>query len=281
MKLGLVLSGGGARGLAHIGVLRALEESGIHPDIITGASMGGIVGALYALNINATALQSMLTDLNFDELLEARNFFYSQKANKILNSVIQQTALIPLFTKLGFDSGRKIRKVFKELTHDKEFKDLKIPFACVAVDLITERLITLNSGKLYEAMYATGAIPPYLEPLEKDGMFLADGGILSNAPVDAAKEMGADKVIVVDVNPLQTFRRKENYKNAFDIILRVLDTTLDALYIDDLAKADYLIQIPLNFDIFEFDKKDEIVKIGYMVGKESILAKNLKSLKSK
>jgi NTE family protein len=281
MKLGLVLSGGGARGLAHIGVLRALEESGIHPDIITGASMGGIVGALYALNINTTELQSMLTDLNFDELLEVRNFFYSQKANKILNSVIQQTALIPLFTKLGFDSGRKIRKVFKELTHDKEFKDLKIPFACVAVDLITERLITLNSGKLYEAMYATGAIPPYLEPLEKDGMLLADGGILSNAPVDAAKEMGADKVIVVDVNPLQIFRRKENYKNAFDIILRVLDTTLDALYIDDLAKADYLIQIPLNFDIFEFDKKDEIVKIGYMVGKESILAKNLKSLKSK
>jgi NTE family protein len=112
-------------------------------------------------------------------------------------------------------------------------------------------------------------------------MLLADGGILSNAPVDAAKEMGADKVIVVDVNPLQTFRRKENYKNAFDIILRVLDTTLDALYIDDLAKADYLIQIPLNFDIFEFDKKDEIVKIGYMVGKESILAKNLNSLKSK
>ncbi|BAL81468.1 patatin-like phospholipase family protein [Caldisericum exile] len=279
MKLGLVLSGGGARGLAHIGVLKAFEENGIHPDIITGASMGGIIGALYSLGISANKLAEMLSGLNFDELLEVRNFFYSQKTNKILNTVIQQTAFIPLFTKLGFDSGRKIRKAFKEITHDKEFKDLKIPFACVAVDLITERLITLNSGKLYEAMYATGAIPPYLEPLEKEGMLLADGGILSNAPVDVAKEMGADKVIVVDVNPMQTFRKKENFKNAFDIILRVLDTTLDALYIDDLAKADYLIQIPLNFDIFEFEKKDEIVNIGYTIGRESILSKNLKSLK--
>ncbi|MGB9856109.1 MAG: patatin-like phospholipase family protein [Caldisericum exile] len=276
MKLGLVLSGGGARGLAHIGVLKALEEIGIHPDVITGASMGGIIGAMYSLGIEAKDLENMLSKLDFNELLEIRSFFYSQKENKILNTVVQQTSLIPLFTKLGFDSGRKIRKVFKDITQDKEFKDLKIPFSCVAVDLITERLITLNSGKLYEAMYATGAIPPYLEPLEKDGMLLADGGILSNAPVDVAKEMGAEKVILVDVNTLQTFRRKENFKNAFDIILRVLDITLDTLYIDELAKADYLIQIPLNFDIFDFDKKEEIIKIGYTIGKESLLAKGLK-----
>ncbi|MGB9770013.1 MAG: patatin-like phospholipase family protein [Caldisericum sp.] len=276
MKLGLVLSGGGARGLAHIGVLKALEEIGIHPDVITGASMGGIIGAMYSLGIEAKDLENMLSKLDFNELLEIRSFFYSQKENKILNTVVQQTSLIPLFTKLGFDSGRKIRKVFKDITQDKEFKDLKIPFSCVAVDLITERLITLNSGKLYEAMYATGAIPPYLEPLEKDGMLLADGGILSNAPVDVAKEMGAEKVILVDVNPLQTFRRKENFRNAFDIILRVLDITLDTLYIDELAKADYLIQIPLNFDIFDFDKKEEIIKIGYTIGKESLLAKGLK-----
>ncbi|MFU2157998.1 patatin-like phospholipase family protein [Caldisericum sp. AR60] len=276
MKLGLVLSGGGARGLAHIGVLKALEEIGIHPDVITGASMGGIIGAMYSLGIEAKDLENMLSKLDFNELLEIRSFFYSQKENKILNTVVQQTSLIPLFTKLGFDSGRKIRKVFKDITQDKEFKDLKIPFSCVAVDLITERLITLNSGKLYEAMYATGAIPPYLEPLEKDGMLLADGGILSNAPVDVAKEMGAEKVILVDVNTLQTFRRKENFRNAFDIILRVLDITLDTLYIDELAKADYLIQIPLNFDIFDFDKKEEIIKIGYTIGKESLLAKGLK-----
>jgi len=278
MKLGVVLSGGGARGLAHIGVLKALEEFNIKPSIITGASMGGIIGALYSYGYSAENLLSLLSKLEFNELLEVRGYFYANKNNKILDTVLKQASLVPLFTRLGFDSGRKIRKVFRDITNNATFSDLKIPFACVAVDLITERLITLNSGKLYEAMYATSAIPPYLEPLSINGMLLSDGGILSNAPVDVAKELGADTVLVVDVNPLQTFKRRENFKNGFDIILRALETTLDTLYIDDLAKADYLIQIPLPFDVFDFDKKDEIVSIGYKVAKENIIAKNLQSL---
>ncbi len=279
MKLGLVLSGGGARGLAHVGVLKAFEEFGIKPDIITGASMGGIIGALYSFGYSADDLINLLEKLNIYEVLESKGMlFLERKNNKVLNSVLKEAALIPLFTRQGLDSGRKIRTVFRDLTEGKDFSSLKIPFGCVTVDLITEKLVPLTQGKLYEAMYATGAIPPYLEPLSINGMLLADGGILNNAPVDLAREMGANVVIVIDVNFLQTFKIKENFKNAFDVILRVLDITLDTLYIDDLAKADYIIHVPLNNDIFDFESKNEIVEKGYQIAKENIISKNLTKL---
>ncbi|MEF3245474.1 MAG: patatin-like phospholipase family protein [Caldisericaceae bacterium] len=279
MKIGLVLSGGGARGLAHVGVLKAFEEFGIKPHIITGASMGGIIGALYAFGYSANDLKNLLEKLNIYEVLESKGMlFLERKNNKVLNTVLKEAAFIPLFTRQGLDSGRKIRKVFRDLTEGKDFSSLKIPFACVAVDLITEKLVPLTQGKLYEVMYATGAIPPYLEPLSLNGMLLADGGILNNAPVDLAREMGANVVIVIDVNFLQTFKIKENFRNAFDVILRVLDITLDTLYIDDLAKADYIIHIPLTNDIFDFESKNEIVEKGYQIAKENIISKNLPKL---
>ncbi len=270
-KIGIVLSGGGARGLAHIGLLKAFEEEKIKPYAIAGASMGGIVGALYALGYDSYELQNFLKEFEFDKMLETRSPFYNMsRGNRIINTLLMQTALLPLFTKLGLDSGRKIRKTFKEITQDKEFKDLRIPFACVSVDLKTGRKVVLKEGKLCKAMYATGAIPPYLEPLSVNDMLLADGGILSNVPIEAARELGADFIIAVDVNPVQTNRRKEKFSNAFDIILRTLDITLDALYVEELKKCDFLLQIPLDYDIFDFSFKDEIVEIGYSTTKRQI-----------
>lgn len=267
-KIGIVLSGGGARGLAHIGLLKVLEENGIIPYAVAGASMGGIIGALYALGYNAGELQNFLKEFEFDKMLETRSPFYNlSRNNSIINTLIMQTSLIHLFTKMGLDSGRKIKKIFKEVTQDKDFKDLKVPFACVSVDLKTGKKVILKEGKLYKAMYATGAIPPYLEPLSVNDMLLADGGILSNAPVEAVRELGADFVILVDVNPVQTNERKEKFSNAFDIILRTLDITLDALYVEELKKCDFLLQIPLDYGIFDFSSKDEIVKIGYSIAK--------------
>lgn len=274
MKFGLVLSGGGARGLAHIGVLRALEEEGITPDIITGTSMGGMIGAPYALGYDAKTISDFIMKINPNNFMEGNNLSEFQRFTKVITAVEQS---MKLFTKLGFDTGEKLRKAFKEATLNKDFDELKIPFACTAVDLITGRVIVLNKGKLYEAMYATGAIAPFFEPYKKDGMLLMDGGLVDNAPVDVARDMGADKVLVVDVNPLQTLVKKEKFKNAFDVGLRALEIAMDTLYLERLAQADFLIQIPLKYDTLDFSNMEEVMKIGYQVAKESIASKDLKN----
>ncbi|MGC9125380.1 MAG: patatin-like phospholipase family protein [Caldisericaceae bacterium] len=209
-KVGLVLSGGGARGIAHIGVLKVLEKEGLFPDIIVGASMGTIIGGLYAANNSPSQMGDFLKTFSFSNVLDKASPLYglSLKAverNKMLRSLMMQIAMTSLFVRKGFDSGRKIRGVLKEMTKGACFKDLRVPFACVSVDLRTGRRIVFNEGKLYKAMYASMAIPPYFEPYDYNGMLLTDGGVLSNAPVDVAYSMGADRVVVVDVNKSQTF----------------------------------------------------------------------------
>jgi len=274
MKFGLVLSGGGARGLAHIGVLKALEENGITPDIITGTSMGGMIGAPYALGYDAKTISDFVMKINPNNFMEGNNLSEFQRFTKVFNVVEQG---VKLFTKLGFDSGEKLREAFKEATFNKDFDDLKIPFACTAVDLITGRVVVLNKGKIYEAMYATGAIAPFLEPYKKDGMLLMDGGLIDNAPVDVARDMGADKVLVIDVNPLQTLVKKNKFKNALDLGLRALNIAMDTLYLERLAQADFLIQIPIKCDTLDFSHIEEVIKIGYRIAKENIISKDLKN----
>ena len=274
MKFGLVLSGGGARGLAHIGVLKALEENGITPDIITGTSMGGMIGAPYALGYDAKTISDFVMKINPNNFMEGNNLSEFQRFTKVFNVVEQG---VKLFTKLGFDSGEKLRQAFKEATFNKDFDDLKIPFACTAVDLITGRVVVLNKGKIYEAMYATGAIAPFLEPYKKDGMLLMDGGLIDNAPVDVARDMGADKVLVIDVNPLQTLVKKNKFKNALDLGLRALNIAMDTLYLERLAQADFLIQIPIKCDTLDFSHIEEVIKIGYRIAKEDIISKDLKN----
>ncbi|MBP8612837.1 MAG: patatin-like phospholipase family protein [Candidatus Atribacteria bacterium] len=274
MKFGLVLSGGGARGLAHIGVLKALEENGITPDIITGTSMGGMIGAPYALGYDAKTISDFVMKINPNNFMEGNNLSEFQRFTKVFNVVEQG---VKLFTKLGFDSGEKLRQAFKEATFNKDFDDLKIPFACTAVDLITGRVVVLNKGKIYEAMYATGAIAPFLEPYKKDGMLLMDGGLIDNAPVDVARDMGADKVLVIDVNPLQTLVKKNKFKNALDLGLRALNIAMDTLYLERLAQADFLIQIPIKCDTLDFSHIEEVIKIGYRIAKENIISKDLKN----
>lgn len=263
-KFGLVLSGGGARGLAHIGVIKALEEIGATPSVITGASMGGIIGGLYSMGYSPEEMTRLLGNLDFDRLLDSRAPFASPaRESKHFRNIFMQTSLFGLFTRMSIDSGRKIRVMLRELTGEKDFKDLKIPFACVAVDLISAKKVVLKEGKLYKALYATAAIPPYLEPLEYEGMLLTDGGILSNAPCEVARSMGATKVVAVDVNTRQTLRKKENFRHAFDVILRVLDIALDTIYVEELKKSDFLINVSMDFDIFDFESGQEIVLRGY------------------
>ena len=208
-KVGLVLSGGGAKGVAHIGVLKVLEEAGIPIDYIAGTSMGSIVGGLYAIGYDARCLDSLVRVQNWPFLLSNRVYRYDlpfsekEKDEKYLLSIpMLRSKLIQM--PAGFISGQNIYNLFSELTlgyHDSlSFMNLPIPFSCVAANLVNGEEVILNSGNLPLSMRASMAIPGVFSPVVLDSMMLVDGGIANNYPVDVMREMGADIIIGVDVS---------------------------------------------------------------------------------
>lgn len=210
-QIGLVLSGGGAKGVAHIGVLKVLEEAGIPIDYISGTSMGAIVGGLYAVGYNAHELDSMVRRQDWIFLLTDqiqrpyRSYQSRMKHEKYLLSVpfsdsFEKKVKLPS----GVMCGQSVLNKFSDLTigfHQvTSFDSLPIPFACVAGDLVTGKEVVLKSGSLPLAMRASMAVPGVFSPVYQDSMALIDGGIFNNFPVDVALEMGADITIGVDLS---------------------------------------------------------------------------------
>lgn len=172
-KLGLALSGGGTRGFAHIGVLKAFEEEHIKFDCVAGTSIGSLIGALYCANVS------------IDQMIdEAKRVTRKDVVNRLwINS----------------DSA-KIANVANRLLQDKTFNELSTPFSAVAVDLVDGQEVVLNSGSVPKAVSASCAVPALFKPVEMDGMVLVDGGLLNNMPADVCRAMGAEIVIGVDLN---------------------------------------------------------------------------------
>lgn len=181
--LGIALGGGGARGFAHIGVLKVLEGEGIKPDVLSGTSMGGIIAALYASGMSAREIEEV-----------------ANEAGKLSNMVkLLDDNLSDFDHVFGSDS---IQEYFSGLIKDKtSFEDLIIPLALSSVDLNTGKEVVIQDGSVVEAINATMALPGIVEPVERDGMVLTDGGTLNNVPSDLVKTMGAEKIIAVDVHP--------------------------------------------------------------------------------
>lgn len=202
-KVGLVLSGGGAKGLAHIGVLRAMEKAGLTPDYITGTSMGSIVGALYAIGYTANDIEDIVSTLDWDAVLSNKiplnQITYEEKAYYGRYIAELPVKGINVGLPRGLIEGQKLSDYLSRLTrsaHDiEDFNDLPIPFACVAADIATGESVVLNKGSLPEAIRASMAIPTLFTPVEIDGRLLVDGGLIRNFPVQEVLDMGADIVI--------------------------------------------------------------------------------------
>jgi len=175
-KIGLALGGGGAKGYAHIGVLRALEQLGIYADIITGTSMGGLIGGLYAAGLSVDRIER----------------------------VVRQTGLTVLAARepnhLGMFGKTKLIQVLRNVLGDVTFEQLSRKFAVVAVDLEAETEVILETGDVVEALLATSAFPGLFAPERRDGRYLIDGGALNNIPFDVARRLGADCVIASNVS---------------------------------------------------------------------------------
>lgn len=208
-KVGLVLSGGGAKGVAHIGVLKVLEEAGIPIDYISGTSMGAIVGALYAVGYDAKTLDSLVRVQDWMFLLSDKVYrsnlpFSEKETNEKYLVSFPFSEREKLKMPAGFISGQNIYQLFSELTigyHDSlSFLELPIPFSCVSANMVNGQEVVMNSGKLPLAMRASMAIPGAFAPVILDSMVLVDGGISNNFPVDVAKNMGAEITIGVDLS---------------------------------------------------------------------------------
>jgi NTE family protein len=200
-KIGLTLSSGVALGLAHIGVLKALEEEGIPVDMISGTSIGALVGAWYAKEGDAATLEEIASEINWKE----------EALLVDLNIALMWKGLI---------QGQKIKSLLIQLIGDVEFKDLKIPFAAIATDAQSMEEIVIDEGSVIEALRASISIPAIFTPAKWQGRFLIDGGIVNPMPVDVVRKMGADKVIasntavVTKRNIVHTMQLHEKEKNA-------------------------------------------------------------------
>jgi NTE family protein len=178
ISLALVLGGGGARGMAHLGVIEALEEAGIKFDLIVGCSAGSIVGALYADNPDAKKLKSVLAPLNKWDFLDY-DLFQSQ---------------------YGVGKGTSMSNLLLRNLEVSEFKDLKVPLVVVATDLKNGELVAIDQGPIAPAVRASAAIPGYFEPVELDGRVLVDGAVVNQVPVVVARNYKAELIIAVDIN---------------------------------------------------------------------------------
>lgn len=175
-KVGLVLGGGGSRGIAHVGVLQVLERAQVPIDLIVGTSMGGIVGALFALGITSQELADQLYEVRDTSIIHVKRWSSSARQ-------------------------RMLRDLLAEPLAGKTFADLKVPAVLMTVDMVTGREVALKHGPLLPAVLATAALPAVFPPVAIDGMQLADGGVIDSLAIHVAYEHGADKVIAVDVEP--------------------------------------------------------------------------------
>lgn len=278
-KFGLVLSGGDARSLAEIGVLKTLERHNLIPDVITGTSMGGMIGGFYAAGLKLSQMEKFAMAVVVSKMLDAKSPLTYLEENKLKKARQAKYgkigALLSVLTRQrALDSGRKIEYFFNKTLAEKTFSELDIPFACVAADLVSGKEVVLNSGKLYKAIRATISLPFVFEPFEYNGMLLVDGGIVSNAPVDIARKMGADIVLGVDVNGDIKRREKETFRTPFDTAWRIFGITQNHIYEKELKSCDIVIRTGLDLETLDFSRNEECIKKG-----EEDMEKEIKKLK--
>ncbi|MCL5019232.1 MAG: patatin-like phospholipase family protein, partial [Patescibacteria group bacterium] len=278
-KVGLALSGGGARGFAQIGILKALEEARIPIDMIAGTSIGAVIGGLYAIDYSPAILQQIIEGIEWGRLFSntprRRDLFLSQK---------QENA--PHFFQLRFDgikpyippaisAGQQLSAILNDLhlqsrySYQRNFDDLKFPYRAVATDFISGEQVLLRSGDLSQAMLASMAIPLLFSPMEINGRLLVDGGLVDNFPTDVVREMGAD--IVIGLNTLSPLRTADLIQLPWEQADQVT-SIMQKQYVQKLMQnADILISPDLGNRIStDFSKPAESIEIGYRAAKKSI-----------
>ena len=272
-RVGVVLSGGGAKGMAHIGVLKVLEKAGIPVDIVTGTSIGSIVGGLYAIGYNAHSLDSMVRTQDWTYVITDKEDLRRQSLldRKKLNTYLFNTGVT--FGKRdrgagGLIRGKNLAELFQKLfvgyTDSLDFnKDLKIPFACVATNIMDNSEVVFHSGRLPQAIRASMSIPAAFSPVRLGNMVLVDGGLKNNFPVDVAREMGAEVVIGVTLNGKP--KTAEDITGTMKIVGQIIDVNCVNKYTENKANSDLWMNVdPHGYSTASFTSEaiDSLVRYG-------------------
>lgn len=275
-KIGLVLSGGGAKGFAYIGILKAMEEAGIRPDYITGTSIGSIVGGLYAIGYSPDQLDTIIRSVNWDMIL-SNNVpltYISYEEKEYYNRYLITLPFIngKLSLPSGVIEGQMLSDLLNKLTWPamkyESFDDFPIPFRCVATDVSTGETIVFDKGSLAKALRASMSIPSAFTAVDLDTTLAVDGGILNNFPVNELEKMGADYIIGFNVS--------DNIANAKEIgslsgILTQISMFESLKRMEkDVEKCDFYIKLDLEgYGVSDFGNSKEILAIGDKIGKEN------------
>ena len=278
-KVGVVLSGGGAKGMAHIGVLKVLERAGIPVDIITGTSMGSIIGGLYAIGYNAEALDSIVLMQDWDYLI-------SDKENLRKQNLDDRSKNNRYFFSTGFAFGKRdknagglvkgknlaelFQRVCMGYNDSLDFnKDLCIPFACVATNIVDNTEVDFHSGRLWQCMRASMAIPAVFSPVRMGDMVLVDGGLKNNYPADLAREMGAEVIIGVTVQG--DAKTAEDLSGTLSVIGQIVDVNCKNKVEENLAITDLHMRVNVkgySTGSFTTEAIDSLIRRGEQAGNE-------------
>jgi NTE family protein len=259
-KIGLALSGGAARGIAHIGVLRVLREEGIPINVMAGTSAGAAIGAVYASGQDIDRMAAYALDADWKRMAPL---------------------IDPSFPKTGFIKGRKITSLLSGFVGGNiRFSDLKIPFACVATDIDTGEEVVIKSGLVLEALRASISIPGIFTVVKREGRHLVDGGLTTPVPVNVVRQMGADFIIAVNVNPEFSNRmgkgsqkriKAHKEPNIFQIMMQSIYITTNAVAHHSLENADIVIEPDLsNIGAGDFQKAGELISQGEQAARAAI-----------
>lgn len=268
-KIGLVLSGGGAKGFAHIGVLKVIEDAGVKIDYIGGTSMGAVVGGLYATGYTASQIDSIFQNTNFDELIKdfiprKSKSFYEKRNGESYAIVLPFDKFkvgIPEALSKGLYNFNLLSKLTRNVRHIKDFNQLPTPFICIGTDIETGKQVLLDKGNLAQAMIASAAFPSLFSPIEIDNQLIVDGGVANNYPIDEVRQMGADIIIGVDVQ--DDLLDRTRLKNATKILVQITNLHSIERMKKKTENTDIYISPDIkNYGVISFDKGKEIIHKG-------------------
>ncbi len=244
LKTGIVFSGGGVRGFSYIGVMRALKEAGIEFDMVAGTSIGSLMGALYALDMPIEEMEQYALKVKQSDFTSSKIMFVPSKTERF-------------------------EKMLDEILQDNTFETLKKPLCVVAVDLKTGKEVHITSGNLKKAIAGSCAVPGVFTPVELDDKILVDGLLTNNIPADALREMGADIVVSLDINPTRGYGTDST--KTIDVLKASLRILMVSNAVNGYVHSDYIIKIDLSeFSQLKISNTLELMKRGYVATKKVI-----------
>lgn len=274
-SVGLVMSGGGAKGFAYIGILKVIQEAGLRIDYVAGTSMGSIVAGLYAAGYHPDSIQKIVYDQDWDKVLideiPREDIAYDEKefgSKLILSLPIRQKKLSMMASLYEGQEVDQILNYYLSHVYDiDDFNELNVPFLCIGTDLLTGDAVQLTSGYLPLAIKASMSIPGYFSPTQYDGKYLVDGGVVDNYPVIAVKNKGIDIIIGADV---QSGLKSdiEDLKSVTAVIDQLISFYRVEANKAGYAKTDIYIPVPMEYGMMEFTSYDSIIAVGERIGRE-------------